>query len=371
MLNRRFIITLGLVLALTASVVGAAFAQSDDTTNPLPNAVCRQEREPGDRLSYLTDAFGMTIVELRAYLADGGTIETLAAEKGIDLSRIGGLPEYLADSYVFQAITLQAMGDGEGALATIQEAKSIAKNLSPWYKEIVEPYEAQIRMAQGDLDEASRLVDERDFIRKDEFGLEFYTNKIMQARIQVKRCETCKDELEQVRRLLVDLSDIAESRGANSFFMKILALQSLIAWMMGEREEALQFLRQAILLAKPEGYIRFFVDLGPKMGELLQYALSKGIDRKYTTILLEALDVEPSKKTSLAIAGNRVLAEPLSEREVQVLRLLNSDLSTPDVAKELFIAVSTVRTHIKNIYSKLDVHSRIEAVDRAKEWGLI
>jgi LuxR family maltose regulon positive regulatory protein len=294
-----------------------------------------------------------------------------AAEKGIDLCRTGGLPEYLADCYVFQAITYQAMGNGEEAIEAIREAKMIAKNLSPWYKEIVEPYEALIQMSQGDLESARRLVDERDFIRKDEYGIEFYTNKIMQAQIQVKQCEDCPSELNEVHKLLVELREIAESREANSFILKILALQSLTEWMMGEREEALQCLRQAIILAEPEGYVRPFINLGPQMADVLHYAVSKGICSRYSTMLLEALAAEPSVDATQVATSRAALEEPLSERELQVLKLLNSDLSTPEIAQELVVAVSTVRSHVKNIYSKLDVHSRIEAIDRARELNLL
>jgi LuxR family maltose regulon positive regulatory protein len=294
-----------------------------------------------------------------------------AAEKGIDLCRTGGLPEYLADCYVFQAITYQAMGNGEEAIEAIREAKVIAKNLSPWYKEIVEPYEALIQMSQGDLESARRLVDERDFIRKDEYGIEFYTNKIMQAQIQVKQCEDCPSELNEVHKLLVELREIAESREANSFILKILALQSLTEWMMGEREEALQCLRQAIMLAEPEGYVRPFINLGSQMADVLHYAVSKGICSRYSTMLLEALAAEPSVDATQVATSRAALEEPLSERELQVLKLLNSDLSTPEIAQELVVAVSTVRSHVKNIYSKLDVHSRIEAIDRARELNLL
>jgi LuxR family maltose regulon positive regulatory protein len=294
-----------------------------------------------------------------------------AAEKGIELSRPSGLPEYLADNYVFQAITLQALGDGEGALATVQEAKTLAKKISPWYKEVVEPYEAQIRLAQGDLELARKLVDEEDFIRKNEYGFEFLTNKLVQAQIQVKRCEDCPNELDDVHGLLGELLEIAESRGANAFVLKILALQSLAEWMMGKREEAIHFLRRAIILAEPEGYIRPFVNLGSQMGDVLKYAVSKEVYSSYSMELLEALAAEPSIGERQTTTAKVLLTEPLSERELQVLRLLNTDLSTPEIAKELVVAVSTVRSHVKSIYSKLDVHGRMEAVDRAKEMGLI
>jgi LuxR family maltose regulon positive regulatory protein len=294
-----------------------------------------------------------------------------SAEKGIELSQPSGLPEYLADNLVFQALTLQAIGDSEEALKTIQEAKMLAKKISPWYKEVVEPYEAQIRLAQGELELANKLVDERDFIRKDEYGFEFLTNKLVQAHVQVKRCEDCPNEIGEVSSLLAQLLEIAESRKANAFVMKILALQSLTEWMIGEREEALQCLRQAIMLAEPEGYVRPFINLGPQMGDVLHYAVSKGICSRYSAKLLEALAAEPSMDSAQVTTSRAFFEEPLSERELQVLRLLNSDLSTPEIAKELVVAVSTVRSHVKNIYSKLDVHSRIEAVDRARDLNLL
>lgn len=84
----RRIGTIGLVWMLIASVVGMAFAQENDVSNPLPTAVCRSQWEPGQNLADWTDAFGMTVVEIRAYLADGGTLEELAAEKGVDLDAL-------------------------------------------------------------------------------------------------------------------------------------------------------------------------------------------------------------------------------------------------------------------------------------------
>jgi DNA-binding transcriptional MerR regulator len=90
MLKRRNLITAGLVVALVASAVGVSLAQSDGTTttNPLPQAVCRPLHERGENLNHLTDALGMSVVEIRDYLANGGTIESLAAEKGVDLAAL-------------------------------------------------------------------------------------------------------------------------------------------------------------------------------------------------------------------------------------------------------------------------------------------
>jgi DNA-binding transcriptional MerR regulator len=88
MINRRSIFTVSLVGILLVSAVGAAFAQTDDSSNPLPMAVCRVDRERGDNLNAFTSALGMSVVEIRAYLAEGGTLADLAAEKGLDLETL-------------------------------------------------------------------------------------------------------------------------------------------------------------------------------------------------------------------------------------------------------------------------------------------
>jgi LuxR family maltose regulon positive regulatory protein len=87
--------------------------------------------------------------------------------------------------------------------------------------------------------------------------------------------------------------------------------------------------------------------------------------------LLVALENEPWAEDLILVTESGALIGPISEREQQVLRLLHSDLSTPEIAEELIVAVSTVRSHIKNIYRKLNVHSRLEALDRAKELNLL
>ena len=294
-----------------------------------------------------------------------------SSEKAIELCKAGGLKEYLADSYVFRAITLQAIGESEAALKTITEAKGIARGLSNWYKEIVEPYEAEIYLAQGNAARAGQLVDERDFIRKDEHGLEFFTNNIVQARVLVKLCEKSPKQLDDVLEFMKKLRYVAESKGANSFVLKILSLESVAEWMTGNSEQALHLLQRSITFAEPEGYIRPFIDLGPVMGEVLKYSVEQGISVSFASKLLDEMAKEKWARETPFVTGTPTLLEPISERELQVLRLLNSDLTTPEIAQELIVAVSTIRSHIKNIYRKLNVHSRMEAVDRAKQLNLL
>ena len=155
----------------------------------------------------------------------------------------------------------------------------------------------------------------------------------------------------------------------------IFILQALVLWVQGEGDQALAALERALCLAEPEGYLRIFIDEGAPMGVLLRQAAARGIRLDYVNKLLAALESETADKLRMARRVPRLapssLVEPLSERELEVLRLLTTHLSSTEIAQELVISVSTVRSHIKNIYGKLDVHARADAVRRAKELELL
>jgi len=119
-------------------------------------------------------------------------------------------------------------------------------------------------------------------------------------------------------------------------------------------------------LAEPEGYVRIFIDEGPPIASLLKAAAKQGIARNYVRRLLGA--VSESEHDSPV---KQVLIEPLSERELDVLRLLGSELDGPAIARELMVSLNTMRTHTKNIYAKLAVTNRRAAVRRAAELGLL
>jgi LuxR family maltose regulon positive regulatory protein len=136
-------------------------------------------------------------------------------------------------------------------------------------------------------------------------------------------------------------------------------------------DEALAALERALSLAEPQGFMRTFLDEGEPMRELIRLALAEGICKKYSQELLSAFEGQGESAGSRMRVGQVDLIERLSEREMQVLRLLKSRLSVPEIAREIHLAPTTVRTHVQNIYRKLDVHGRIEALQRAEELGLL
>jgi len=144
--------------------------------------------------------------------------------------------------------------------------------------------------------------------------------------------------------------------------------------MRGDIPAALAPLERALKLAEPEGYVRMFVDEGTNMAQLLREAATNGIMSDYASKLLTAFGANQSldeETPHSAAPASGSLIEPLSQRELDILRLFKTELSGPEIAQELVIALSTVRTHTKSIYNKLNVNSRRAAVKRAIELGLI
>jgi LuxR family maltose regulon positive regulatory protein len=148
--------------------------------------------------------------------------------------------------------------------------------------------------------------------------------------------------------------------------IEILVLQALAHQARGDIPAALGPLQRALMLAEPEGYVRTFVDEGPPIEVLLEAARKHGATASYVRRLLSAFG-----KTEERIPVNHALIEPLSERELDVLRLLGTDLNGPDIARQLMVSLNTLRTHTKNIYDKLGVNNRRAAVRRAAELDLL
>jgi len=175
--------------------------------------------------------------------------------------------------------------------------------------------------------------------------------------------------------LLERLLQAAEEGKRAGSVIEILVLQALAHQAQGNIPTALVSLERALRLAEPEGYVRMFVDEGPAMAHLLREAATSGIMPDYTSKLLAAFEAEQQRNVAEpplpASAASQPLIEPLSQRELEVLRLFKTELSGPEIAHELVIALSTVRTHTKSIYSKLNVTNRRAAVKRAVELGLI
>ncbi len=128
-----------------------------------------------------------------------------------------------------------------------------------------------------------------------------------------------------------------------------------------------EFLSDALLQAEPEGYIRTFIDVGSGLVPILRTAVQKGITPEYAGRILTILGTNPKVTTTKVPA----LAEALSDREIQVLRLVTAGLSNREIAERLYITTGTAKTHLHNLCGKLGVRNRTEAAARARELDLL
>jgi len=183
------------------------------------------------------------------------------------------------------------------------------------------------------------------------------------------RVLTAQGQTDCALALLDKLLAIAESAGAGLPVIEILLLRALALQEQGQQAHARTVLARALEIAEPEGFVRTFVDKGAPVGALLREAARAGIAEGYALQLLNAL-VGPAPIVHVEPA-RQPLVEPLSERELEVLRFLDTHLSAPQIAEELVLSRHTVRTHVKHIYDKLGVHNRDDAVQRARELGLL
>jgi LuxR family maltose regulon positive regulatory protein len=148
--------------------------------------------------------------------------------------------------------------------------------------------------------------------------------------------------------------------------LELLVLRSLALQRMGHREGAVDALHRAVSLAEPEGYVRVFADEGQPIARLLAALAKRDGETPYLSVLHTA-----AAGTGGSASAAQGLIDPLSDRELDVMRLLMSELTGPEIAQQLFVSLNTLRTHTKNIYAKLGVTSRRAAVRRATELNLL
>ena len=195
----------------------------------------------------------------------------------------------------------------------------------------------------------------------------------------------------QAADLLDKSRELVETTHNARFLIEVLALQALLRDVQGERQTALELLEQAVILAEPGGFIRLFVDLGPPLDRLLDRLRWQGVAPDYITQILVAFETtrqgtgDDGRPTTLAAlvpssvvrgrpAPARVsssLLEPLTPRELEVLTLLGQHLTNNEIAEDLVVSPTTVKTHTLNIYRKLEVNSRKQAVARARELSIL
>jgi LuxR family maltose regulon positive regulatory protein len=295
--------------------------------------------------------------------------------RGKALGGQASMPIYRYLWCVVQARIKEAEGDLEGALDLLSQVELLFYR-SPIPD--VRPIAAlKVRMlaAQGRLDEATAWVRTRGLSADDSLSYLREYEQITLARVLIARYRRDRtgSALREALGLLDRLLQAAEAGGRTASAIEILAQQALARAAQGDILAALPPLERAVRLAEPEGYIQIFAGEGAPMAHLLREAAARRIVPGYTNRLLAACEAGRGAGHPLppATPPPQPLAEPLTQRERDILRLLETELSGPEIARELTIGLSTVRTYTKSIYRKLNVSSRRAAVRRASELDLL
>ncbi len=242
---------------------------------------------------------------------------------------------------------------------------------------------ARLMLLQGDLEGAGRWADTFTGSPPPDQAL-LWLEEPQVTRVHVLIARGTDADLNLALQLLDALDEIAERTHNTRYKIEILALRALALDAAGETTEANTVLEQALDLAYPGGFIRVFVDLGAPMQKMLHRLEEQGLSVELIQRILAALPAAlPAEVASLVSGespapprhspppGNSTLAEPLTPRELDVLSLLREPLSTKEIAKKLYITHATARRHTINIYGKLGVNRRWDAVTRAEELNLL
>jgi LuxR family maltose regulon positive regulatory protein len=256
---------------------------------------------------------------------------------------------------VFLARLKLARGDVAGAAAMLAQAGQSARQHNFVYQlsEVV-AVQMLTLLHQGDLAAAAHLAQTHEL-------------PLSQARAHL-----AQGDPSAALAVLVPFRRQMEAKGWQDERLKVMVLQAVAHHARGEKDRAVQLLGDALALAEPGGFIRLFVDEGLPMAHLLSEASVRGIMPHYVAKLLAAFEAEARKNEDKSyLSPAQPLIEPLSPRELEVLQLMAQGHSNREISQRLFLALSTVKGHNRNIFGKLEVQRRTEAVARARELGLL
>ena len=321
----------------------------------------------------LLDIAGCPMAQIGDLLREWNELEKASEyiTKSVEFCEHWGHMDFLAKSYVVLARLQLAQGERSGVNDTIQKADQVIR------REKVDPYivcwldDVRLRLwlSEGNLTEAIQWAQTSGLSPLGELNYLHDLDHINLARVLLAEGEMKFSQVHLVsaQALLNRLLIAAQQAGWIHDEIKILILQALVNQAHHDHETALKVFSRALTLAEPRGYFRLFIDEGKPMRSLLNQAISRGITTEYASKLSAAM---PGSERVVLAPRTACLVEPLSQRELQVLHLLDSPLTSEEIGRELYVSVNTIRTHISNIYAKLGVNRRSDAVQRAKELSL-
>ncbi len=377
---------------ITALFLTMLLAEAETAAGKLRNAAASYHRQIEMRASTTLVDFssifsGYAHVRLAELFYEWNELDAAAqhAEQGLAIARLERNEEFESYALIALAQIKQAQGDLAGAIELGKQAMTLARKRNvPVEIRFIAARHVKILIQQDRLDDAAQAARE---IPADDLATWFMQGA--QAPVANARLLIARREFDRAAPALEQLQVQTQASGETRMLIEVLALLALARHGQGDDAQATTTLTRALSLAEPEGYVRTFVDLGEPMKFMisdLRFQIDTNPENQplveYVNRLLAAFPVAVvetnHKSETLAPAASAgvinlksSMAEPLSERELAVLRLIDQGLSNPEIADRLVVAVSTVKTHINNIYGKLGVASRTQALARAREIKLL
>ncbi len=274
---------------------------------------------------------------------------------------------FALDNYGY---ALFALGDVQGAFDILHQAWQVARRTSTWFEQITLSQEIEWYLSLDNLDAALQCVNRAQLDINEPTMIS--VNSFSSALLPLTFVQIYLAQKEYAKALSLSslMLENIERRNIGHYNIRLLLWQALAYSGMKQEQQALASLKRALTLASPGGYLRVFISDGSKLILLLLQARSAGIMPDYIDRIMAAAGVG-TKPLPIKVHPASQLIEPLSGRELEVLHLLAQGCTDKKIAETLVIAPETVHKHLKNIYGKLDVHSRAEATLRAREIGLL
>ncbi len=276
-------------------------------------------------------------------------------EQSLQLARqYDQVHDRLIQSELFLARLHLARKDAVGAAHTLSQAEQTARQKFTVDLPDVAGAQVLFHLHEGNIDAAFQLTRQYDL-------------PVMLARVLI-----AQHDPSAALAVLEPLRQEAEAKGLANRLLRVMVVQSIALYAHGEKEKAVELLGEGLARAEPEGFIRLFVDEGERMAQLLSEAASHGVMPDYVAKLLAAFEAEKrDSKDKTDPHPHQPLIEPLSQRELEILKLIAQGLSNREIGERLFLALDTVKGHNRKIFDKLQVQSRTEAIARARELGLL
>ena len=264
----------------------------------------------------------------------------------------------------------QARGDADGAIRVLDAFADLAhrRNFASLLSRCAAAARAHLRLMQGNLAEALRWAETAEFRADDQLSYAHEVGDLTLARVRIAQRDPAS------LGLLDRMLEAADAKARRGSAIEILSLRALAAQSQHDMTGALSAVARALALGKPEGYVRTFVDEDAPMATLLHRARAAGVAPGYISKLLAAFggrEAVGSFDRRPPASPTPPLIEPLTKRELEVLRLIASGASNRQIARTLVISVGTVKRHLYNVFSKLDVSSRTQAIAKSRMLNLL